>query len=250
VARSLSNAGPLLAADLSRRHRLAPASRQRRRTKRRRDRSSCCDTFASSAFRCYAAAGFRAGLPPFVPFARAAAAFVGEATLPARRAAARAVVIPRYSGSISATEKSMSRLGQTIEAPRSSTLTSKTDSADRERAAVIPLTRDTGKATLVPPTRRTVRTSVFPLRDTAALLARKPFIRDTFSKVATALRGVRRRYVVPGGYPRQTCDPRTFRTVDDRVAKLESPLQRAKCERVQVSRGNALDGRAPDPRIL
>ena len=65
----------------------------------------------------------------------------------------------------------MSRLGQTIEAPRSSTLTSKTDSADRERAAVIPLTRDTGKAILVPPTRRTVRTSVFPSRDTAALLA-------------------------------------------------------------------------------
>ena len=198
-------------------------------------RSHCRPTARGrTAIRRYAAAGFRAGLPPFVPFARAAAAFFGEATLPARRAAARAVDIPRYSGSISATEKSMSRFGQTIEAPRSSTLTSKTDSADRERAAAIPLTRDTGKATLVPPTRRTVRTSVFPSRDTAALLARKAFIGGTFSKVATALRGVRRRYEVPGGGRRQPFAPRSFRRVGYRVSKLEFPLQPAKHERVQV----------------
>jgi len=128
----------------------------------------------------------------------------------------------------------MSRLGQTIEAPRSSTLTSKTESADRERAALIPLTRDTGKATLVPPTRRTVRTSVFPSRDTAALLARKAFIGDTFSKVATAFRGVRRRYVVPGGYPKRTCGQRPFRAVDGHAGRLESPLQRARREHVPV----------------
>ena len=68
------------------------------------------------------------GPPPFAPFTRAARVLACEVAFPARRAEARRVTIPRYSGNISATEKSISSLGHTIVAPRSSTVTSSTPS--------------------------------------------------------------------------------------------------------------------------
>lgn len=123
------------------------------------------------------------GRPPFTPFARAAADFAVDTALPARRAAALAVVMPRYSGIISATEKSTSSSGHAIVAPRSSTLTAITASpAARTRPAVKLLMRESGNATLVPPTSRMCNASVPASRETDAVLARSSFIRGISSK--------------------------------------------------------------------
>ena len=51
---------------------------------------------------------FLSGRPPFAPFLRAVAARAGDFVDAALRAAALAVTTPRNSGSISATEKSIS----------------------------------------------------------------------------------------------------------------------------------------------